>query len=145
MSGDVRLLRSTPDTSPLFVSSSPMDDEPMVADAAYPDPHPHPASPKPSVSRGARACTVCRQAKVLLFFLLFFLLILPFQMKCVGAEDDGAKPCQRCRRSNLRYFSLSFFPFPFLIPVLDVSLKNTAAAENQAQSLPSFFPLTSLR
>ncbi|KAF8590020.1 hypothetical protein K439DRAFT_1331316 [Ramaria rubella] len=42
-------------------------------------------SPKPAVSRGARACTVCRAAK----------------MKCVGAEEDGAKPCQRCRRSNL--------------------------------------------
>ncbi|KAA1479725.1 hypothetical protein DENSPDRAFT_846342 [Dentipellis sp. KUC8613] len=38
---------------------------------------------KPPVVRGARACTVCRAAK----------------MKCVGAED-GTQPCQRCRRSN---------------------------------------------
>ncbi|KAF8511146.1 hypothetical protein BU17DRAFT_54837 [Hysterangium stoloniferum] len=39
---------------------------------------------KQAVSRGARACQICRAAK----------------MKCVGAEEDGAKPCQRCRRSN---------------------------------------------
>ncbi|TEB36075.1 hypothetical protein FA13DRAFT_1683361 [Coprinellus micaceus] len=38
---------------------------------------------KPPVVRGARACTVCRTAK----------------MKCVGAED-GSKPCQRCKRAN---------------------------------------------
>ncbi|KAI6006073.1 hypothetical protein EDD15DRAFT_704761 [Pisolithus albus] len=35
------------------------------------------------VVRNARACTVCRAAK----------------MKCVGAED-GERPCQRCRRTN---------------------------------------------
>ncbi|TFY65849.1 hypothetical protein EVG20_g5247 [Dentipellis fragilis] len=40
-------------------------------------------SAKTPVVRGARACTVCRAAK----------------MKCVGAED-GTQPCQRCRRSN---------------------------------------------
>ncbi|KAF9557675.1 hypothetical protein CPC08DRAFT_668433 [Agrocybe pediades] len=39
---------------------------------------------KPPVVRGARACTVCRTAK----------------MKCVGAED-GQKPCQRCKRANV--------------------------------------------
>ncbi|RDB24029.1 Protein priB [Hypsizygus marmoreus] len=42
------------------------------------------ASPKPPVVRGARACTVCRAAK----------------MKCVGAED-GQKQCQRCKRANV--------------------------------------------
>ncbi|KAK7692426.1 hypothetical protein QCA50_004051 [Cerrena zonata] len=42
----------------------------------------HP-KPKPPVVRGARACTVCRQAK----------------MKCVGGEE-GVKPCQRCKRSG---------------------------------------------
>ncbi|KAJ7489970.1 fungal-specific transcription factor domain-containing protein [Mycena galericulata] len=40
--------------------------------------------PKPPVVRGARACTVCRAAK----------------MKCVGA-DDGQKQCQRCKRANV--------------------------------------------
>ncbi|EIM82597.1 uncharacterized protein STEHIDRAFT_64714 [Stereum hirsutum FP-91666 SS1] len=40
-------------------------------------------SSKAPVVRGARACTVCRAAK----------------MKCVGAED-GTQPCQRCKRSN---------------------------------------------
>ncbi|KIL68664.1 hypothetical protein M378DRAFT_158512 [Amanita muscaria Koide BX008] len=48
----------------------------------------HPTDLKPSVKppvvRGARACTVCRAAK----------------MKCVGAED-GQKPCQRCKRANV--------------------------------------------
>ncbi|KAK2467121.1 hypothetical protein APHAL10511_001379 [Amanita phalloides] len=39
---------------------------------------------KAPVVRGARACTVCRAAK----------------MKCVGAED-GQKPCQRCKRANV--------------------------------------------
>ncbi|KAL4067511.1 fungal-specific transcription factor domain-containing protein [Scleroderma citrinum] len=39
---------------------------------------------KPAVVRNARACTVCRAAK----------------MKCVGAED-GQKPCQRCKRTNV--------------------------------------------
>ncbi|KDR81356.1 hypothetical protein GALMADRAFT_239209 [Galerina marginata CBS 339.88] len=39
---------------------------------------------KTPVVRGARACTVCRTAK----------------MKCVGAED-GQKQCQRCRRANV--------------------------------------------
>lgn len=38
---------------------------------------------KTPVVRGARACTVCRAAK----------------MKCVGAED-GQKQCQRCKRAN---------------------------------------------
>ncbi|KAF8163053.1 fungal-specific transcription factor domain-containing protein [Crassisporium funariophilum] len=38
---------------------------------------------KTPVVRGARACTVCRAAK----------------MKCVGAED-GQKKCQRCKRAN---------------------------------------------
>ncbi|TFK72578.1 hypothetical protein BDN72DRAFT_763047, partial [Pluteus cervinus] len=41
-------------------------------------------SPKAPVVRGARACTVCRAAK----------------MKCVGAED-GNKQCQRCKRANV--------------------------------------------
>ncbi|KAF8652690.1 hypothetical protein AX16_004195 [Volvariella volvacea WC 439] len=39
---------------------------------------------KPPVIRGARACTVCRAAK----------------MKCVGAED-GQGRCQRCKRANV--------------------------------------------
>ncbi|TFK55329.1 hypothetical protein OE88DRAFT_1642509 [Heliocybe sulcata] len=39
---------------------------------------------KPPVVRGARACTVCRAAK----------------MKCVGSED-GTKPCQRCKRAGV--------------------------------------------
>ncbi|KAJ7752144.1 fungal-specific transcription factor domain-containing protein [Mycena metata] len=39
---------------------------------------------KSPVVRGARACTVCRAAK----------------MKCVGA-DDGEKQCQRCKRANV--------------------------------------------
>ncbi|KAJ7632335.1 hypothetical protein FB45DRAFT_912180 [Roridomyces roridus] len=42
------------------------------------------ASPRAPVVRGARACTVCRAAK----------------MKCVGA-DDGQKQCQRCKRANV--------------------------------------------
>ncbi|KAF9052795.1 fungal-specific transcription factor domain-containing protein [Panaeolus papilionaceus] len=42
------------------------------------------SKPKPPVVRGARACTVCRAAK----------------MKCVGAED-GQKQCQRCKRTNV--------------------------------------------
>lgn len=41
------------------------------------------SSSKQPVVRNARACTVCRAAK----------------MKCVGAED-GERPCQRCRRTN---------------------------------------------
>ncbi|KAI0653216.1 fungal-specific transcription factor domain-containing protein [Cubamyces menziesii] len=41
-------------------------------------------SGKPPVQRGARACTVCRQAK----------------MKCVGAED-GTQRCQRCQRAGV--------------------------------------------
>ncbi|KAJ7470490.1 fungal-specific transcription factor domain-containing protein [Mycena latifolia] len=53
------------------------------------DPHPddaldQDASGKAPVVRGARACTVCRAAK----------------MKCVGA-DDGQKQCQRCKRANV--------------------------------------------
>ncbi|KAH8102825.1 fungal-specific transcription factor domain-containing protein [Cristinia sonorae] len=39
---------------------------------------------KHSVARGARACTVCRAAK----------------MKCVGADPDANDPCQRCKRSG---------------------------------------------
>ncbi|KAH9857745.1 fungal-specific transcription factor domain-containing protein [Lenzites betulinus] len=42
------------------------------------------APAKTPVHRGARACTVCRQAK----------------MKCVGAED-GTQPCQRCQRAGV--------------------------------------------
>ncbi|KAJ7109106.1 fungal-specific transcription factor domain-containing protein [Mycena epipterygia] len=42
------------------------------------------SSSKSPVVRGARACTVCRAAK----------------MKCVGA-DDGQKQCQRCKRANV--------------------------------------------
>ncbi|KIM80927.1 hypothetical protein PILCRDRAFT_789166 [Piloderma croceum F 1598] len=38
---------------------------------------------KPPIIRGARACTVCRQAK----------------MKCVGSEN-GTRQCQRCKRAN---------------------------------------------
>ncbi|CAA7270167.1 unnamed protein product [Cyclocybe aegerita] len=49
--------------------------------------------PKQPVVRGARACTVCRAAK----------------MKCVGAED-GQRQCQRCKRANVEYV-LFFFPF----------------------------------
>ncbi|KDQ59395.1 hypothetical protein JAAARDRAFT_32954 [Jaapia argillacea MUCL 33604] len=41
-------------------------------------------SSKAPVVRGARACTVCRQAK----------------MKCVGSED-GTKQCQRCKRAGV--------------------------------------------
>ncbi|KAL6309215.1 fungal-specific transcription factor domain-containing protein [Sparassis latifolia] len=40
---------------------------------------------KAPVVRGARACTVCRQAK----------------MKCVGADDANNIPCQRCKRAGL--------------------------------------------
>ncbi|KAI0062206.1 hypothetical protein BV25DRAFT_1804251 [Artomyces pyxidatus] len=43
-----------------------------------------PVSSKTPVVRGARACTVCRAAK----------------MKCVGAED-GQQPCQRCKRTGV--------------------------------------------
>ncbi|KAI0049688.1 hypothetical protein FA95DRAFT_817460 [Auriscalpium vulgare] len=43
------------------------------------------SAPKPPVVRGARACTVCRAAK----------------MKCVGAEDGGQQPCQRCKRTGV--------------------------------------------
>lgn len=39
---------------------------------------------KPAIVRSARACTVCRTAK----------------MRCIGA-DDGAQQCQRCKRQNL--------------------------------------------
>ncbi|TDL25071.1 hypothetical protein BD410DRAFT_718510 [Rickenella mellea] len=42
------------------------------------------SSTKQPVVRGARACTVCRAAK----------------MKCVGAED-GQKQCQRCKRAGV--------------------------------------------
>ncbi|KAF5358156.1 hypothetical protein D9756_001799 [Leucocoprinus leucothites] len=49
---------------------------------------------KPQVVRGARACTVCRAAK----------------MKCVGAED-GQKQCQRCKRANVE-FVIPFSPLP---------------------------------
>lgn len=65
---------------------------PPTAMFSEPPPHlPPPAQsnvldhpkPRPPVVRGARACTVCRQAK----------------MKCVGGEE-GIKPCQRCKRSG---------------------------------------------
>ncbi|TBU28983.1 fungal-specific transcription factor domain-containing protein [Dichomitus squalens] len=46
-------------------------------------------STKTPVVRGARACTVCRLAK----------------MKCVGAED-GTKRCQRCQRSGAESVSV---------------------------------------
>ncbi|CCM06519.1 uncharacterized protein FIBRA_08791 [Fibroporia radiculosa] len=42
------------------------------------------AAAKTPVVRGARACTVCRAAK----------------MKCVGADDGNNVPCQRCKRSG---------------------------------------------
>ncbi|KZT66725.1 hypothetical protein DAEQUDRAFT_674611 [Daedalea quercina L-15889] len=45
-------------------------------------------SAKPPVVRGARACTVCRAAKV------------KPSMKCVGADDGNNIPCQRCKRSG---------------------------------------------
>ncbi|KAF9475325.1 hypothetical protein BDN70DRAFT_257801 [Pholiota conissans] len=51
-------------------------DNPMDVDTKPPT--------KSPVVRGARACTVCRAAK----------------MKCVGAED-GQKQCQRCKRANV--------------------------------------------
>lgn len=48
------------------------------------DTKPSTSSQKTPIVRGARACTVCRNAK----------------MKCVGA-DDGDKPCQRCKRAGV--------------------------------------------
>ncbi|KAJ6611766.1 fungal-specific transcription factor domain-containing protein [Mycena sp. CBHHK59/15] len=72
---------------------------------------------KNPVVRGARACTVCRAAK----------------MKCVGA-DDGQKQCQRCKRANAE--SESLFPFPAApsYPSPGVFSKSTAEAANRAQS-----------
>ncbi|CAL1706513.1 unnamed protein product [Somion occarium] len=59
----------------------------MFSDHPLPPPPPMlerpPPPQKPPVVRGARACTVCRLAK----------------MKCVGGEE-GVKPCQRCKRSG---------------------------------------------
>ncbi|TCD70326.1 hypothetical protein EIP91_003955 [Steccherinum ochraceum] len=56
-----------------------------MPDPAFPDPALHDANKtsKPPVVRGARACSVCRAAK----------------MKCVGGEE-GVRPCQRCKRSG---------------------------------------------
>lgn len=54
----------------------------MQTSSEGPDDHSKSSSKQPVV-RNARACTVCRAAK----------------MKCVGAED-GERPCQRCRRTN---------------------------------------------
>ncbi|KDQ12322.1 hypothetical protein BOTBODRAFT_112983 [Botryobasidium botryosum FD-172 SS1] len=51
---------------------------------APPPSAPASSSGKAPVVRGARACTVCRQAK----------------MRCIGA-DDGARACQRCKKGNL--------------------------------------------
>lgn len=58
-------------------------------------------SSKAPVVRGARACTVCRAAKVRAFCASNDLSD-PLQMKCVGAED-GTQPCQRCKRSNSEF------------------------------------------
>ncbi|PCH39576.1 hypothetical protein WOLCODRAFT_141318 [Wolfiporia cocos MD-104 SS10] len=63
-----------------------MDPQPQQPPAAEPAPSlagDKPA-PKAPVVRGARACTVCRAAK----------------MKCVGADDGNNIPCQRCKRSG---------------------------------------------
>ncbi|CAK5264068.1 unnamed protein product, partial [Mycena citricolor] len=57
---------------------------PVIAmDVLVDDGHELEGGSKTPVVRGARACTVCRAAK----------------MKCVGAED-GQKQCQRCKRAN---------------------------------------------
>ena len=76
-------LNSSPSSlhSPLlFLPSSTMF--PSPAQPTMQDP-PKPTT-KPPVIRGARACTVCRAAK----------------MKCVGGEE-GVKPCQRCKRTGV--------------------------------------------
>ncbi|KAI0003317.1 fungal-specific transcription factor domain-containing protein [Russula compacta] len=57
-----------------------MSSRPLPSPPQSPPSH----SGKAPVVRGARACTVCRAAK----------------MKCVGAED-GSQPCQRCRRTGV--------------------------------------------
>ncbi|KAI5124017.1 hypothetical protein M0805_003849 [Coniferiporia weirii] len=67
---------------------APVDSPAPKSSARLPHPPPFPSlTPDPSsktpVVRGARACTVCRAAK----------------MKCVGAED-GRQSCQRCRRAS---------------------------------------------
>lgn len=66
-------------------------------------------STKPPVVRGARACTVCRAAKVCISPHCYLPCTNSYfiQMKCVGAED-GQKPCQRCKRANVEYVT---FPF----------------------------------
>ncbi|EIN07589.1 hypothetical protein PUNSTDRAFT_126610 [Punctularia strigosozonata HHB-11173 SS5] len=65
-----------------YPSQSPVaEDKPSVVDDLADD---QPKSSKPPVVRGARACTVCRAAK----------------MKCVGAEDGEGK-CQRCKRAGV--------------------------------------------
>ncbi|KAI9510384.1 fungal-specific transcription factor domain-containing protein [Russula earlei] len=61
-----------------------MDSPPDTAPADHQDDQQAKSSGKTPVVRGARACTVCRAAK----------------MKCVGAED-GSQPCQRCRRTGV--------------------------------------------
>ncbi|KAJ3477364.1 hypothetical protein NLI96_g10513 [Meripilus lineatus] len=53
--------------------------QPTIQDQQQPKP-----TTKPPVIRGARACTVCRAAK----------------MKCVGGEEN-VKPCQRCKRTGV--------------------------------------------
>ncbi|KAI0029400.1 fungal-specific transcription factor domain-containing protein [Vararia minispora EC-137] len=65
--------------------SSALDDSKYVLLRVFPFSTPIIPSRKPPVVRGARACTVCRTAK----------------MKCVGA-DDGKRPCDRCKRQNLQ-------------------------------------------
>ncbi|KAH9967928.1 fungal-specific transcription factor domain-containing protein [Russula dissimulans] len=61
-----------------------MDSPPDDAPADNQEDQQAKSSGKTPVVRGARACTVCRAAK----------------MKCVGAED-GSQPCQRCRRTGV--------------------------------------------
>ncbi|KAI0933727.1 hypothetical protein AcV5_005800 [Taiwanofungus camphoratus] len=68
------------------LQQSPPSQQPLPNDAdqsaAMSDQKPATKAP---VVRGARACTVCRAAK----------------MKCVGADDGNNIPCQRCKRSGL--------------------------------------------
>ncbi|OSX64716.1 hypothetical protein POSPLADRAFT_1073166 [Postia placenta MAD-698-R-SB12] len=62
---------------------SPMQ-KPATTDDVPPFTDEKPSASKAPVVRGARACTVCRAAK----------------MKCVGADDGNNIPCQRCKRSG---------------------------------------------
>ncbi|KZT03432.1 uncharacterized protein LAESUDRAFT_716247 [Laetiporus sulphureus 93-53] len=67
-------------------------DQPLALQQQQQQPHDEQPAPfaedkapaKPPIVRGARACTVCRAAK----------------MKCVGADDGNNIPCQRCKRSG---------------------------------------------